>query len=171
MFKRWIASSTGLITIQWINIRKTNSTIQLMEIYPILFEQLRPGLSGLCYASWSYANSKYFQEINGTLHTLCCVLFCFVFFNNFFSIAYISYLSEQIISIINQKETWGKLKRTLTWSYLLTYFQTYPCHDIMIYQLNAIKLKSLNAIFHTLVNSSMRRSRKEYIFLFKEKTC
>ena len=98
-------------------------------------------------------------------------MLCFVFFNNFFSIAYISYLSEQSISIINQKETWGKLKRTLTWSYLLTYLQTYPRHDILIYQLKASKLKSLNAVFHTLVNSSIRRSRKEYIFLFKEKTC
>ena len=52
-----------------------------MQIYPIPFEQLGPGLSGLCYANWSYANSKYFQEINGTLHTLLCyVLFLSITF-------------------------------------------------------------------------------------------
>ena len=82
----------------------------------------------------------------------CCVVLCFVLFFSIscFSIAYISYLSEQSISIINQKETWGKLKRTLMWSYLLTYLQTYPHHDTMIYRLKAIKLKSLNAIFSYL---------------------
>ena len=55
-----------------------------MEIYPIPFEQLGPGLSTRCYANWSYANSKYFQEINIEHCIPCCVVFCFVFFNKFF---------------------------------------------------------------------------------------
>ena len=62
----------------------------------------------LCYANWSYANSKYFQEINGILHALLC----FGFFNKFFfSIAYISYLSEQSILII--KSNLGKTLENL----------------------------------------------------------
>ena len=118
-----------------------------MEIYPILFEQLGPGLSGLCYANWSYANSKYSRRLMEQ-----CIPFCVVFC--FFSVSFFfychSYLSEQSISKINKKDTWGKLKRTLTWSYLLTYLQTYTRHDTMIYRLKAIKLKSLNAIFSYL---------------------
>ena len=33
LFKRWIALSTGKITIQWMSIRKTNCTIHWIEIY------------------------------------------------------------------------------------------------------------------------------------------
>ena len=67
----------------------------------------------LCYANWSYANSKYFQEINGILHTLLC----FGFFNKF----HISYLSEQNILII--KSNLGKTLENL---------DLVLCHDIMI---------------------------------------
>lgn len=101
------------------------------------------------------------------LVVLCFVLFFSISF--FYCLYFISFWTKYFNN--KSKRDWGKLKRTLTWSYLLTYLQTYPHHDIMIYRLKAIKLKSLNAIFHTLVNSSIRRSRKEYIFLFKEKTC
>ena len=43
LFKRWIALSTGYITIQWISIRETNCAIQWIVIYPVDFEQLGPG--------------------------------------------------------------------------------------------------------------------------------
>ena len=35
LFKRWIALSTGQITIQRISIRETNCAIQRIEIYPV----------------------------------------------------------------------------------------------------------------------------------------
>ena len=43
LFKRWIALSTGYITIQWISIRETNCAIQWIVIYLVDFEQLGPG--------------------------------------------------------------------------------------------------------------------------------
>ena len=51
LFKRWIALSTGKITIQWISIGKTDCTIQWIKIYISAgwrfppFEQLGPGWS------------------------------------------------------------------------------------------------------------------------------
>ena len=35
LFKRWIALSTGQVTIQRISIRETNCAIQWIEIYPV----------------------------------------------------------------------------------------------------------------------------------------
>ena len=35
LFKRWIALSTGYITIQWLSIKETNCVIQWVEIISI----------------------------------------------------------------------------------------------------------------------------------------
>ena len=35
LFKRYIAPSTGYITIQWVNIWETHWVIHVIEIYPV----------------------------------------------------------------------------------------------------------------------------------------
>ena len=67
LFKSWIALSTGLITIQWINIRQSNCPIHWIVNYPV-------DSAIHLFNNWDQVNTA------GGSDFFICVIDCCIFF-------------------------------------------------------------------------------------------